>query len=387
MRPHPHRTLALGGVAVVLALAALTMFWWRWERGVLYRGKTVPEWSSLIFAPEPQASNAIAALHAMGPEAIPDLVRLLKAGDPFLQKTARSLFRQLPTPMAWLVSPYVNRVPATWIRRSAARSLGVIGPAARVAVPELLQALRHPDQGLAWEAATTLGRMGRVSLPGLLEAASAPDPTTRRVAIFALGQLPPENQESMAALVRALHDPEAAIRASAAYSLSTIGLPAIAPLVEELGRERGGLRETAGALVLRIYNFRPVPGADAAMAGNDPNREARRLALGALAQSGTADDLVQQVFSGALRDPASEVRLIGLQHLNLQGTNTMPVLVGLVLCLKDDSAAVRAFAAEALGSIGLVAKPATASLTRLLEDDNETVRVAAREALNKLQTL
>lgn len=66
-----------------------------------------------------------------------------------------------------------------------ARALGWIGPKAAEAVPELLDALRHPESELREAAAWSLGRIGskaRSAIPLLQEASKDPDPGVAREA-------------------------------------------------------------------------------------------------------------------------------------------------------------------------------------------------------------
>jgi HEAT repeat protein len=366
---------------------ALLVAWQRWERVAVYEGKTIEEWSSLVFAPAPQASCAAAALQAMGPKAVPDLVRLLGARDLFPPQTARSLLRRLPSPIARLFSPYVNRVPAAWVRNSAARSLGIIGPGAKAAMPALLRALHQPDEGLALEAAVALTRIGNDSTPGFLLAMEDPKPNVRHAAAFALGEIKPATEDAARALVRALHDPETRVLDSVSASLEKIGLPSVAALAEVVATEKGAARDAAGALLVRIYGSWHRFAEASATSGVDPSRKARLEALKTLSEAESRDELAQRVLCAALRDPASDVRLIALQHLRLHDTNTTPVLVGLGSCLGDGSPTVRELAAQDLGNLGAQAKPAVPGLSRLLDDKDQSVRTAACTALKKLQDL
>jgi HEAT repeat protein len=386
VRPHPRWVLVLGCFVTALFLVTLGILWLRGREPVLYQGKTAGEWSSLVFAPSAQASNAAVALEAMGAGAVPDLVRLLAARDPLLQKPLRTLTRRLPAPARDLISPYLYRPSASSVRQSAARSLGIIGPAAKTAVPPLLRALRHSDQGVAWEAAGALSRIGKDSVPGLLLAMHDPRSTTRQPAAFALGELRQAAAEAAPVLAAALGDVDAGVRATAAASLGKIGLPAAAALLEVVAHGKGIVRETAGSLIVRLYSSWErfdASGGDSYAASN----AARREAMVALAETGPPDELVAQVLGGVLRDPDPGVRLVALQHLSLAGTNLQPVLVGLAVCLSNESAAVRELAAKNLGNMGPEAKRATPALARLLRDNDAAVRTAAQEALGKLQAL
>lgn len=375
----------LGGALALLGLGVLFIVSRPRERGVQFQSKTTAQWSAQVFAPQAQADQASAALREMGPAAVPDLVKLLRARDPFLQMQIRAFMRGWPTPVAKFFLPYTTRVPAAWVKRSAARSLAIIGPPARAAVPALLQALRDPDEGFEWEAAGALGRIGDDALPGLLQAMNEPKPATRRAAAYALGDMRASPAETVSVLVKALHDADPGVRTSAAGSLGRIGLPAIAQLVEMVGREQGALRQAAGDLVLQFYNdWRHVSPDIPGGVDQDPTRAARQRAIEDLGKAGQADELVLGIWVGVLRDPAPGVRLAAAEHLGQTTPIPRSALAGLARCLSDGSPEVKEAAARALGNQGAAARPVVPALTRLLEDKEQAVRDAAREALGKV---
>jgi hypothetical protein len=78
------------------------------------------------------------------------------------------------------------------VRSAAARSLGQIGPPARVAVPNLLVALSSRVPAVRWAAAVALGRVGSEAdeaVPILIEGLVGPDREHHREALAALAGL------------------------------------------------------------------------------------------------------------------------------------------------------------------------------------------------------
>jgi len=65
----------------------------------------------------------------------------------------------------------LNEDPVNWVRGPAAEALGKIGPAAKLAVPDLIRALQHDKDGVPREAAAALGRIGDPSAIAALKAA------------------------------------------------------------------------------------------------------------------------------------------------------------------------------------------------------------------------
>jgi HEAT repeat protein len=85
------------------------------------------------------------------------------------------------------------------VRRAAASSLGVIGPAALDAVPALTQATTDPDPSVRGAAIETLGRIGGPSVvPALMQAMK--DPRTGSLAIPALGLVGPAARDALPVL-------------------------------------------------------------------------------------------------------------------------------------------------------------------------------------------
>ena len=87
----------------------------------------------------------------------------------------------------------------------------------------------------------------------------------------------------------------------------------------------------------------------------------------------------------ALGDTNADVRASAAEALGEVGTQEKDVVSALVAALGDPESFVRASAAWALGNIGPKAAEAAPELKRLTENDpDETVRRDAREALEKI---
>ncbi len=101
-------------------------------------------------------------------------------------------------------------------RFSAAWVLFRSGNASLRLLPALLDSLEHADGDLRWSASHMLATLGRIHpevLPLLLhEAREARLPTRRRMAVFALRELAPEQAATHAVLLSALDDPEPAVQ-------------------------------------------------------------------------------------------------------------------------------------------------------------------------------
>ena len=365
---------------LVVALSA-----WQNFGNPVYRGKSVKAWSLRLYWSDPDKGEATAALHALGPKAVPRLTKLLQTRDSDFHKRLWALLQKLPPRARSIVLRHVNPPNATVVRMAAARSLGTIGPEARGAVPALIGALRDPEAGVRWEAAAALGRIGKDSVPALIEALWDRDVRVRHAATYALGAVGPGASAAIPALIHRLKDRDAGVRASAASSLSGIGAPALPVLMDLLAHEPGAEREAAAKILLAFYGSQGLVGQSRFSLAQDDAPGARARAIEKLGAIRPADEVVLKVLLGSLRDPAAEVRSAALRALDLESLKPATLVPALVCCLRDESPAVRECSARVLGTIGAPARPAIAILNRLAEDQDEPVRLAAHEALGKIE--
>src|SRR5262249_18355001 len=95
-----------------------------------------------------------------------------------------------------------------------------IGPHARDAVPQLIEAYRAGDPEVNAAATAALVRIGSAAVGPLVDALKSPHEGERRGAAAALGQLGPS---AVFGLIPALKDPDADCRRAAAAVLQGLG--------------------------------------------------------------------------------------------------------------------------------------------------------------------
>jgi len=197
--------------------------WWL-TRPATYNGKTVRAWAMLVAAPDPNVrAQAHAELKRIGPEAVPVLTDMLQEQDPAFRSGAWRTAQHLPRSLRYMVLRNVAWTNAVEVRVAAARSLAILGPEARTAIPALNQALHDKEVRVQLDAAAALGRIGRQSVPVLMQALEENDASIRHAAAYALGEVGPDAQPAVPLLTKALEDNDPQVRSSAAYSLSVIG--------------------------------------------------------------------------------------------------------------------------------------------------------------------
>ena len=363
--------LAVFAVAV-LAVFLLT----RVSPGASYQGKSVETWARLAYAGDGRATQAF---QAMGTNAVPELISLLQTKDPWyrrqlwaMQRSLRGRFGRIPPPDAVVA------------REGAIRALGIIGPAAREAVPALGRVLRGSDHQASADASSALALIGKAALPALLEALEDRNANVRRPAAYALAQLGPDGGGAVPALAHLLLDSDYSVRDAAAYALQAIGAPSTKILGEAM--EKGDERARGAAVQALLLTTRSLRQAEPGLIkmAQSTNAVSRRMALEALGSIHIPDNPTMKTLSQGLSDPVLEVRVAAansLANVSIRGEMAVPALQ---ICLDDPAPELRQAAARTLGLIGTPAKAAAPKLNALLNDTNEWVRGAAREALTRV---
>jgi HEAT repeat protein len=380
----------------------------------------VPALVPLALAGESR-SSAARTLADLGSTAVPHLVRLLDARDPRIRGSAAEALGQFG-PVA---RPAIPRLldclndPDTTLRGTAAEALGRIALEPQRVVPALRAAVQTPGSG-GDKAIEALGRFGpaaREAVPTLVEELREDRLHDRRGIVFALTHIGPEAREAVPALVDVLLAERGNLRSAAAETLGRIGpaaAPAVPALCEVLGAsdtdaqrnaitalgEIGPAAAGSVARLIRALDFEPdswIPGHAAAALGKigpngkeaipalrsalrNPNRRVRVRAAWALWRiDGSKEPLL-----AALGDELEDVRRDAASYLGQLGPEAEPAVPGLIKALADEDEQVRDAAAEALGLIGVRAG-AVPALKRALNDEQVRVRIQAAAALWKLE--
>ena len=108
-------------------------------------------------------------------------------------------------------------------RVGAVRALGVLGPAAGDALPELLDALSEANSQASWVAAQNICALGPKAIDAVMTLVTNPNSTLRHNAIYSLGEARTNALPATASLLRATMDANHNVRGSAFYSLRRIG--------------------------------------------------------------------------------------------------------------------------------------------------------------------
>jgi HEAT repeat protein len=235
-------------------------------------------------------------------------------------------------------------------RRTAADALADMGAAAQEAVPQLTAALTDSDAELRWRAARALGLIGDAkATEALRKASSDGEAMVRAQAIFALGRLKADDQESLRAVVAGLADKEAQVRRAAVRSLAMIKAD----------------RKVMIPLVVKMLE--------------DSDQNVAMRAVSAIAEAGA--EAVPALTAALTHPQAKYWACIALSEMGDQAKDAVP---GLIKVLSDNEPQNRLQATIALAEIGPAARPAVLELTKLLGDKFDAVRKSAVFALGRI---
>jgi HEAT repeat protein len=346
----------------------------------------------------PSAASAAAALvDAMKDKDI--MVRaeagsaLVKIGDPAIPAIAEGLKDPKEGVGAALVLTKMGSgglralvdglLPANQSARfNAIAGLGSLGPAAKRAIPTVIEYFRTADPDGRAAAAQALAKIaegnGPTAVPALTAAMKDPEVRMRHGAVATAALMGADGVALAPALVDRLSDPQPEVKQAAQDALVQLGVPTIPAL-------RGALTNPAvnadAALVLARFG---ELGAPALVESLSAEAVGQRLAAAtALGEMGAPAAASSMAIAKALRDPEPKVRAAAAKALGRIGGGAGGAVAGLVEVLKDRDDAVRANAAQALGGIGPVAAPANTALVGVLNDPVPAVRAAAASALGQ----
>jgi HEAT repeat protein len=410
-RKVPALLAALGAVLGLFAAAHATS----------PRRWTVEELVKMLGDAEPRRRcEAAMLLQSMGKEALPALPALQKAeADPDAEVGLCATYATAHVRAAALQDLVDRAAQALLLQRES----------------RLLTALKAEDPRVRVRATRLISISPRGSdeeTKALLTALSDPVAEVRAAAARTLGG-PGRGEAVVTAFIKALEDPDGAVRSSAAYGLASAPAEAaVVPLVGALSDASAEVRQAAawaiGSCAASLEGIRPAEEA-LLKALRDENPLVRRSAASALRKFGGKSEPVVVALMEALSDADAQVRESTAEALGYTGPHSakaVPALVaavkdeknaprhwgpdgggggsiriremvaetlakigeaavpGLIECLETPIPDVRAQAARALGQIGPTAKAAAPALEKALQDENEEVRSSAAQALKDI---
>lgn len=302
------------------------------SREPVYKGKPLSYWAEMTqdqkldFGPSAQALEAIEAVRAIGPAAIPYLLKWIQppwknsilpggAVESFkvLGPQAKSAIPQL----AKILNKRPGSIDDESARTSAAEALSYLGPDA---VPVLLAAATNlQGQQLQWEVIQDLGHFGTngiAAIPALLAWTHDKDQEVRLGAVNAVGAIGQQPEVVIPVLLAALRDSDPLVRRDAAEALGNFGKAAksaVSALIQALDDPDWQAQTGAIGGLGRIGEQREVVVPKLVKKLHDPNRIVRRCAGFALGDMGGQAAIKASMV--ATDDPDDSVREAVFQSL------------------------------------------------------------------------
>jgi len=211
----------LGVLVLIASLWLLTRTLGNYD-DPLYAGKSLDYWLTRLRSGDIAASNE--AVSVVASRIIPQLTSTI------LQDTNDSSLRLfLIDALNGLPGVWINFSPASARRTGAASSIGQLGPAAKPAVPALIQALQGDDPSIHKAAISALGKIQSdpdVVIPLLIRCLD--DPSVNDEAATALANYGPLARAAVPKLIPLLQAPDDDARLAARKALLKIDLEAAA---------------------------------------------------------------------------------------------------------------------------------------------------------------
>ncbi len=275
------------------------------------------------------------------------------------------------------------------VRIGAAHMLAEIGPAAKPAVPNLLNLALHDP--VLYASTTAAGALGKIDLGAARQVMTAnlaalqdPDVQKRRTACAMLGSLGPAAKPAVSALSVALDDPHETVRMHAVGALGEIGIPpalVVSALTRALHDKAPQVRHRA--LTQFAFSIPPtesvVPHLKELL--EDKDRTVASLAQAALNSPHRQGNQAAIYTTMLQMGNANDYTLRQLAQLGPAAAGAVPALIPI---LRDERPLHRYLAAEVLSAIGPGAREAVPALSAAMQDGDAIVRESVAEALQAI---
>jgi hypothetical protein len=223
-------------ILLVFGLTGLVVFLVLHRSEPVYQGRTLSDWVVAMHRGKaPERERARVAVHHLGSNSIPVLLRWLRQPD---RPSLRARLSQAKAgTIRWLeghklLNPRPWSFEMDWkgsYSSLAINAFSELGPEAKAAVPELIQLLgdragttNEPSDraGLAY---VVLRKLAPACIPGLIEALSSPDSQVWCLAAGVLADIGPQAKAAIPALRPRLADRDPLMRVEAADALGKLG--------------------------------------------------------------------------------------------------------------------------------------------------------------------
>jgi HEAT repeat protein len=254
----PPKKILIALAACILVAIAVVAFW-PGEKEPECNGKKLSEWIKIRNGPDKH--EAIKAIHAIGTNALPYLLKRIRRDVPVWQRKAAEQCKRAG--FDWpqrFVSKRIRQQANAW------EALGDLGLQAHSAIPQVHRlALESASNGTAWAAINFLRQSAPAGIPPLLEIIEQSKIDRRRWAVALLGQtrdLGINGPSAVDTLLKCLQQEDQIIAENAVLSLHRMALEnkkVIPILTERLRDTHGMVRYCASRALASLGNSVIIP--------------------------------------------------------------------------------------------------------------------------------
>lgn len=242
-------------------------------------------------------------------------------------------------------------------REDAIDDLADLGPKAKTAVPQLIEALKAKEPGVRWRAARALAAIGPAAADAAAPLAAAlddPDRHVRSHAAYGLGALGAAGQKYVPALVARITDEDSHVRRAAIRAVDQIHPDSeeVVPAISAALSAADPSVALAAVRSLQAYGEKALPTAIQVLKESKPKSKARYWACVLLAEYGPEAEAAVEPLTAALTDEDVGIRMQAALALGQIGPAAKSSVPALIKTLDDSLTGVRYTAAYALGLIG-----------------------------------
>jgi HEAT repeat protein len=342
------------------------------------------------------------------PVNIGKLLENIRRGEPKVRASATDALRDLGPAAKEAVPALLEMLleeKDKEVRECAASVLMYIGAGAAPVRPQLLRIFKdpHEDRDIREMVAGAIAEMGTDSLPTLCQCLKDPDPFVRTEAADGFYRMGPTALGSVSALIEALEDEDSDVRGCAKSALEEMGEGALPALRESLSRLTDRTRLQVCALILKIepsdQDSLAILATGLRHADFAMRREAVNISHSLVDQS--FDQMFRDIEPSpypknphwkvlvspllhTLNDSDSEVRFWSAAALGELRSNPAQVVRALMKALQDHDKEVRVSVVRALANFQERAAPALHDLIQALEKDTYDVQLAVIDALGQI---
>ena len=246
VKRHSSAYLCAGG----LALAGAIFFLLPGEP--VYHGKRLNAWVADLHPSvgEARQQEAELALRAIGTNAVPYLLELLRHREPRLRRELREFSQRTKTFLRMHADYELPWVAVVERDLQLSAAFAALGPSARPALPALTNLLLRPETTSV--SASALARFGSDAFGPLTRALESSHAEVRAAAAGALGSLPGDLAAIIPALQKAFADSDKSVRINAVISFGQIAETKPEAVLDDLIR---GLRDSSPSVKIFAADF------------------------------------------------------------------------------------------------------------------------------------